>query len=909
MLTQLRAAVACSAICLAALVTLPAYAQDRTLHEFDLPEQPLPEALRTIARQTGANVLFEAKDLDGIRAPALRAHLTIAEAIKQVLAGTKLRAEQATPTTLIVRPATTVSGTDERVTQPGGNAQPAGDLQGSRGPDESISASHPLAAEPERAGADQARSPQRTEVEEIVVTGTHIRGAAQLSMPTMTFTRTDIEKAGYATVEELFRSLPQNLADIGPMVGEGASSVATDNSDRATGIDLRGLGPQSTLVLLNGKRRAGSVQGRAVDISAIPLAVIERVEVVTGGRSAIYGSDAVAGVVNFVTRHDFEGAESQAYYGTADAGYDRWQLSQIVGRRFARGGFVAAYDYSDNSSLDATRAGIVGLPSRYGIVPAPGDFDLLPDGTRHSGFLAGRYLISERLELHAEGLYTVDRDEHLLSYGGDGYEYFNSSRGTSTEYSFAPGMALDLDGNWQLDISGVQGRARNEDSSESTDGSRYSSVTTSLSSIAAVLDGIVLSGDRFEVRAAIGAETREENMESGRFAIDTDRRVSSAFTEALIALAPTRSGLHRLQLSIAARHSDYSDFGSSFDPQFGLVWNASRSLTVRGSYSTAFRAPDLFSLNESFGAVAILIDQEDPTQGNALVPTLIWNGKNSRLEPEEAATWSLGIDYRLAAETELSLSYFDIRYDERIDEPTSGDDEFLALSQESRYPGLIVRAPAAEQLDQIVQLTHANGTFGNNTGTAFDPASQSLLDVFPNVVLFDNRIHNIAAERLRGVDLAFESTVATRRGEITLAVNGTYYLQLDRRLTPSSAYFSQLNGPSKPVDFKIRASAGWERAALGWFTHVNYVDHYEDTLITPSLRIGSWTTIDTTLRLEGSAIRERGVWHGLTATLSIRNLFDREPPTLLSNTFGIAYDPANADALGRFVSLSLLKRW
>src|SRR5207244_1423416 len=98
----------------------------------------------------------------------------------------------------------------------------------------------------------------------------------------------------------LFQSLPQNVNTITPagQTATGTSSLATQNVQGATGISLRGLGPEATLVLLNGERRSGNVFGQVFDISAIPLAAIERIEIVTGGESAIYGSDAVAGVVN-----------------------------------------------------------------------------------------------------------------------------------------------------------------------------------------------------------------------------------------------------------------------------------------------------------------------------------------------------------------------------------------------------------------------------------------------------------------------------------------------------------------------------------------------------------------------------------------------------------------------------------
>src|SRR4029453_11390734 len=111
-------------------------------------------------------------------------------------------------------------------------------------------------------------------VEEVIVTGTNIRGV-DVAAPTVTITRSDINKTGFVTIENLLESIPQNYDGVTPdgrYANEGGGFVAVRNNERATAIDLRGLGPQSTLTLLNGTRRAGSVGGRVVDVSMIPLA-------------------------------------------------------------------------------------------------------------------------------------------------------------------------------------------------------------------------------------------------------------------------------------------------------------------------------------------------------------------------------------------------------------------------------------------------------------------------------------------------------------------------------------------------------------------------------------------------------------------------------------------------------------
>ena len=155
-------------------------------------------------------------------------------------------------------------------------------------------------------------------LEEIVVTGTYIRGVSPAS-PVITVTSADIENSGVSTAGEVLRKLPESFAGgqqstIGPNGFRGPfQNLANFNySDSA---NLRGFGSDSTLVLINGHRVPVTGIQNSVDTSAVPLPAIERIEVVTDGASALYGSDAVGGVVNFVLKKDYAGAESRAEFG------------------------------------------------------------------------------------------------------------------------------------------------------------------------------------------------------------------------------------------------------------------------------------------------------------------------------------------------------------------------------------------------------------------------------------------------------------------------------------------------------------------------------------------------------------------------------------------------------------------
>jgi outer membrane receptor protein involved in Fe transport len=143
---------------------------------------------------------------------------------------------------------------------------------------------------------------------EIVVTGSRIRSAnLEATTPVTQVTAADVVTQGVTRIEDLVNQLPQAFAAQNVTVANGASGTAT--------LNLRGLGSPRTLVLVDGRRMPyGGVTNSAADINQIPTQMIERVDILTGGASAVYGSDAVAGVVNFIMKKDFEGVEVTSQY-------------------------------------------------------------------------------------------------------------------------------------------------------------------------------------------------------------------------------------------------------------------------------------------------------------------------------------------------------------------------------------------------------------------------------------------------------------------------------------------------------------------------------------------------------------------------------------------------------------------
>ncbi|KQS55682.1 hypothetical protein ASG17_06335 [Brevundimonas sp. Leaf363] len=177
-----------------------------------------------------------------------------------------------------------------------------------------------------------AQDSGEAEVEDVVVTGSRIvRQDFEAISPVTTVSSETIELTQTLTVDSLLNTLPSVVA------GNTRNSNNSGGESFAT-VDLRGLGPSRTLVLVNGERVPASSTTGVVDINTIPASLIDRVEVVTGGASAVYGSDALAGVINFVLKDDFEGAEISSTYGAAFDGFSpEFEINGLFGGSFANG--------------------------------------------------------------------------------------------------------------------------------------------------------------------------------------------------------------------------------------------------------------------------------------------------------------------------------------------------------------------------------------------------------------------------------------------------------------------------------------------------------------------------------------------------------------------------------------------
>ncbi len=166
----------------------------------------------------------------------------------------------------------------------------------------------------------------------VVVTGSRIaKRDAIAESPILTVDSSTIEASGFVAVEQFLNTLPQ--------VTPGISSQSNNPSSNGRAfLDLRGLGTNRNLVLIDGRRGMGSTGGGVVDINTIPAALIERTEIITGGAAAVYGADAIAGVVNFIMRKNFEGVQIDGGYNITEEGDGmQWNTDITLGGQFADG--------------------------------------------------------------------------------------------------------------------------------------------------------------------------------------------------------------------------------------------------------------------------------------------------------------------------------------------------------------------------------------------------------------------------------------------------------------------------------------------------------------------------------------------------------------------------------------------
>jgi outer membrane receptor protein involved in Fe transport len=407
----------------------PALAQGRSGVEVDIRAQDLALALIQFARQAGVEIAFTQTAVKTKKAPRVQGRFEAAEALDMLLADTGLTARETAEGVFLIE--------DRRR-----EAAPATDI------------------------ADHGPQPYDV-MEEISVSGTRIqRSGMTTPTPVTSMTTQELRQLSPTTLMDALSQLPQFSGNQTP----ATVNTWTGNSGGAI-LNLRGIGGNRTLTLLNGRRIVSSTRIGTTDVNIFPEAVMQRVEVVTGGASAAYGSDAVAGVVNFILDTDFEGVKGSVQGGISERGDgDNYKLSLATGTQIGENMHVllagdyfhsaAVKNYDDRNWFDS-----------WGVInnPDPNGPDRIHARNLHSrAYTAGGLVTTGPFagtQFLDDGTPAPFFDGDIVSSagqsGGSGYDMSSRYWPTTenTRGSLFGYVSYDIDADWTVYAQGLYGHS------------------------------------------------------------------------------------------------------------------------------------------------------------------------------------------------------------------------------------------------------------------------------------------------------------------------------------------------------------------------------------------------------------------------------------------------------------------
>lgn len=724
------------------------------------------------------------------------------------------------------------------------------------------------------------------QLEEVVVTGTHIRGVSPAS-PLIVLTSTDIANSGLSTSGEVLRSLPQSFAG-GQQSTIGVNGAGPfqnlSNFNNSDSANLRGLGSDSTLVLINGLRAPVTGLQGSVDISAIPLVAIDRVEIVTDGASALYGSDAVGGVANFILKKNYSGAETSAEVGYPTGGDALSQrYGQLLGTSWGTGSIMFAYQYRDQH-------GLYGDERIWWTGPNP--YSLVGSIHQNSGYLNLSQSVTPDLKVFAQGVYNHTTSFNLSTFAGTTVTDQLNTVGYS--YAAALGASLTLPQRWELTVTGNLGADHfdHHDTEACCNLDEHIIPTNRLALGELQAEGPVAQLPAGEIRAAVGGGYRRESLDStGVDATTGTRHVSYGYGELTLPLLGNKmpqSGLQELTLSLAGRYEDYSDIGSRFSPDVGIAFRPINALRLRATWNKSFHAPNLF---EKYSPYFVLINYPVQTSGGGTTNAVIPLGGNSALKAETARSYTIGLDWLpLDSPLRISLTYFNTSYTGRIIEPAS---DLTNVLLDPTFAPLVTPNPSPALQQSIIS---GASVVSNVTGAPFDPSATG--------AIFDDRLINVASQSANGADLRVTYPIETATGLFTPFFNGDV-LSLRQQLTSAAAPQTISGLVFYPPKYKLQGGLSWQKGELGSTATFNYTPAETNNLVEPQTQVGAWYTLDLQGRYGFST--PHGVARGLSARLSILNVFNKNPPIVTGHPY--VYDNTQASPYGRVAKLEIAKQW
>lgn len=820
------------------------YAQSAARSEIEIPAQDLGESLKALGVATHSNIIVDAAALGDLRAPALKGKFTVPEALSRLLQGSDL--------------------VFTRI----GNAW-------------------------------IVRSASSAKDGDITVTGSRIRGAAPTSI-VITTDRTSMQNAGQTSLGDVVRSIPQNSGGgQNPGVGLNVPSAAGIDVGGASTINLRGLGSDATLTLVNGHRLAYHASRQGIDVSEIPIGIVDRIEVVADGASAIYGSDAVAGVANVVLRGDFDGLETTADIGAStEGGNFRQQYGAVSGKRWSSGGVVVAYEYASNTDIMSDQRDYA--KGRPGIT-------LYPEQKRHAVALAGHQALTDNLTFEVDALFNRRSNFSIWPYNAAGDLSVSSfTKDTKTRsLTIAPSLKLDMADGWQAELSGTYGREHVTLTSDTFSGTTltYSSplcYCNEAQSVELAADGPLFSLPGGPARLAVGAGFRNNDFKM-YYEVTPAGNVSAsqqnyyAYGEvSLPVVGPDQQipGVERLTLTGALRYERYPDVDTVVTPKLGLIWLPIGDISLKGSWGRSFKAATMY---QRFAVTTVSL-YDASYMGGTSGTALYVSGGNPDLKPERARTWSATLEYRphQVPGLDLQVSYFSVIYKDRIVSPISYITQALT---NPLYAQFVDTSPSSSAQEEAIAGAAA---FYNNSSGSYDPSNV--------VAIVYNTYTNAGRQTIRGVDaLVKYRTELGDAGSLSFDFNASY-LESDQELTPGATVTQMAGTLFYPPHWRGRAGVTWSKGGATFNGTLSRIGSVEDERTSATTTVHGMTTFDLTARYAFQ--NEKGLLAGLSFSLTAQNLFNAEPETIATSSYSqTPYDTTNYSPVGRYLGFGISKSW
>jgi outer membrane receptor protein involved in Fe transport len=864
--------------------------------QFNVEAQPLKKAVVLWSLQADVPFLLDIDPLTSPSSSAVKGALTAEEALTQLLVGTHMTYSVLPDGRVNIRAEATKAETNRTTDRQTSSQQMR----------------------------DRSRSEEKVPIRltEVVVTGTNIPESVPVGVQVTVLTAEDIRSRGYPTIDHVLQTLSEFTR--GGMSGESADARlspgprASSNITFAATANLRAVGPAATLVLVNGRRVVPSAQG-FIDLSLISIDDVERIEILKDGASAIYGTDAIAGVVNIILKQDFDGHQTQARYAaTTPSGQQAVSASHLFGRMWAEGGMVANASYMNRTPLT--------VDERRCTRDVPRPEAIYPSDKQLSVRLAAHHQLTPPVELQGE-ITHARIERYAQGWQSLGHLEFpigmdRTLAGLGALYSSGTGWRLAANGYWSREDTSFSFRSFAPGSRTwDVAGSQVQHLTQELWVANVAASRPIAERAAGEWVLAVGTEHRDEGYRRElrsptRGRERAERTVDAAYAELQVPVfseAYNVTGAQALTLSFASRFERYSDIGSTANPKFAISWLLTTSLEAHATLGWSTRAP---TMGEEFSSSArgtndqVGIYAFQSADGSGVQPVAVLSGSDG-LRAETARHWTAGITLQPERLTgwRFDVTYFDVNYSDRIIGPAW---DVAALSNPDLQSFIRRYDTPAELQAALVGQTGDGLSFVDRTGEGYSSGAFGPNPEDRSTIYFDARLRNISVLRTDGVDAEASYSHGDRQtGAFELKVTGTYTNTLETVVAPGARRVNSLATTGYPARWKLAAMAtyaqeeGWG-AMLAW----RLTDSYTDTSSADHHRVRSSMTVDAQLSYTFSDAR-KSFLDGLSARLSVSNVFDETPPDIdgsIANRWA-RYDTANAEPLGRQVSLELTKPW